>query len=382
MTGGETPPAGPTLRDLCRDHTALDEADIEALERVAGVIATISRLDDTDVFIDCLCRDGSGGLVVAEARASGGKSVYAETVAGKPVLPDREPAVFQAFASGMPVRDTIGVTQENRTVSQAAVPIRNPAGKVVGVLIQERDVSDSVNRDKRYRQLARQSQEQKELLSRLRNRETVFVPEMDDGELAIREIHHRVKNNLQLIASMLNLQARNTPSPEVRKAFRENVGRILSIASIYDELTLREGGEAANGEIFLLPILEKVCYTVIACSNSDSRTIMANVGGDDIVVDNDKATHIALVVNELVMNAVKHAFAGRDDGLVRVAVARGNTYSTVTVSDNGAGIPDERAEKPEGLGMNIVRSLVAKMGGTLQIASDDGGSRVTFDFLM
>lgn len=371
--------AGSFLRALCRERTPLSDDDIAVLERLAASLPVIADLDGTDVFIDCLCADGLSGVVIAEAHPPGGLSMYADSVVGKLVLPGNEPAVFRAFAMGTPVRDTLGITQENRTVRQSVAPFRNASGAIVGVLIQERDVSEDVKRDRRFEKLAVMAAEQKKTLSRFRAGDAVFIPDAD--ALAMKEIHHRVKNNLQLVASMLNLQARNTKHPEVRAAFRENVGRIMSIASVYDVLTTESspGPEAAK-KIFLLPLLKKVCYTIGTCSNSEERRIDVDIQGDDIALDSEKATHIALVVNELVMNAVEHAFVGRESGHVRIVVRRGNTYATIAIDDDGTGIPPDSG-RGEGLGMNIVRALVAKLGGNLRIESGDTGSRAAFDFL-
>ncbi len=273
----------------------------------------------------------------------------------------------------------MAVTQENRAVSQAVAPIRNDDGRIVGVLIQERDVSDSVNRDKRYRSLAQLAQERKDLLSRM-GADSAGAPIMDDASLAVKEIHHRVKNNLQLIARMLSLQARKTRFPEVKNVLRENIGKILGIASIYDVLALEETGTGENRRrIFLRSILQNVCYTVAECLKNESEGISARVEGDDMLVDGDKAVTIALAVNELVTNALKHAFVGRQVGTVVVSVMGGNAYSRITVSDDGIGMPVKASER-NSLGINIVRSLVAKLGGKLRVESGENGSRATFDF--
>lgn len=371
--------AGENLSTLCRRHTGLADGDIACLEKVAAALQSVSDLDNADVFIDCLRRDGETGVVVAEAHPSNGQSMYDGVVAGKLVMPENEPAVFRAFAGGAPVRDIFAQTQEDQTVLQAVAPIRNDAGAVIGVLIQERDVSESVRQDRRYRQLARMAEERRSVSGRVNVNATPPAAKDGSDSLAVKEVNHRVKNNLQLIASMLGLQARNSPHPEVKKAFEENIGKILGIASIYDVLTHRETGPGENGKrIFLRPILEKVCYTIGVCLDCGTESVTVNVGGGDVLVDMDKAVTIALVVNELVANAVKHAFPAMGPGAILVSIEAGNAYSSVTVADNGVGMPNG-GEATEGVGMTIVRSLVAKLGGKLRIETN-GGSRVIFDF--
>jgi Signal transduction histidine kinase len=363
---------------LCRKHTGLTGKDIASIASLATHLPVFSALDNTDVFIDCLQKDGVSAVVVAEAHPNEGQALYAGSVAGKQVLPDNEPAVFHAFLHGA-VRDILGVTQEKRSVRQSVVPLRNEAGTVIAVLIQERDVSDDVDRDRRYARLAQVTEEQKEILSRYGSGNTVYLPEPD--ALVLKETHHRVKNNLQLIASMLGLQARNSVHTEVRTAFTENIGRILSIASVYDVLSIENhGSDEKKRPVQLIALLEKVCYTVLEYSSSETCRLRAEVSGDDIPLDGDRAVHIALVVNELVTNAVKHAFAERNEGVIQVKVRRGNSYSSIVVEDDGRKYNPPR-ETDGGLGMHIVRALVTKLGGTLRIESEDNGNRTTFDFL-
>ncbi len=354
------------LRRLCREHTDLPEGDVDRLARASEMIGHISDLDSADVFIDCLLRDGRAGVVVAEAHPAEPLSAYRRAVAGELVMPEKEPAVFRAFRAGIAVRDIFAVTQENRTVLQAALPLRGEAG-VIGVLIRERDISDSAGREKRYRQLA----------DRAGRREDAPGGAGDGGGMAVREIHHRVKNNLQLVASMLGLQARGSANPEVRAALRDTVDKILGIASIHDVLAMEEvAAKEVKKKIFLRSILQKLCYTLGACVQ-DGTAI--RLEGDDVAVDGENAVSVAMAVNELIANALKHAFPDGRAGTIVVTLMPGNSYSAIAVSDDGAGA-SRRAEWGDGLGMNIVRALVAKAGGKLRMETGANGSRALFDF--
>ena len=369
-----------SLRQLCRKETDLTDDDIAQLELVATSLQHMSDLEHTDIFIDCMCPDGVTGLVVAEAHPAKELSMYDRRVTGELALPENEPAVYRAFSTGAPVRDMFAVTQENRSVLQAVAPIRNPAGRIIGVLIQERDVSDSVKREKRYRGLAKLMDEHRGTLGRMGNGDLAAALVMDEARLVVKEVHHRVKNNLQLIASMLGLQARSTPFLEVKAALRENVEKILGIASIYDVLAVEgTGSDESKKKIFLRPIVVKLCYTISKCLENEEEGVSIEVTDDDVLIDGDKAVFIAMAVNELVINAAKHAFPGGKPGTIIVSLVKGVAYSTVTVSDNGVGMSGN-ADESDSLGMNIVRALVAKVGGKLHVESDQDGSRVFFDF--
>lgn len=133
------------------------------------------------------------------------------------VPPQREPAVFHAIRLMAPVRDLKAITREDRVVRQNAVPIRGEGGCCIGVLIRERDISRDLLQEKKFQSLAR-SYEQEDLSLR--------SPQPLRDDAALREIHHRVKNNLQLVASILNLQARRAPDSACRRLLGESDHRL------------------------------------------------------------------------------------------------------------------------------------------------------------
>mgnify|MGYP004551005135 CR=1 FL=1 len=168
------------------------------------------------MFIDCLARDGRV-LVAAQAGQADEGSAYREKVVGQWVLPQREPAVFHAIRLMAPVRDLKAITQEDRVVRQNAVPIRGEGGRCIGVLIRERDISRDLLQEKKFQSLAR-SYEQEDLSLR--------SPQPLRDDAALWEIHHRVRNNLQLVASILNLQARRAPDSACRRLLGESDHRL------------------------------------------------------------------------------------------------------------------------------------------------------------
>ncbi len=364
------------LRALCEADTGLGEEDIAALLRIEAEMPLFARLIGADLFLDCFSADGVRCVVAAEALQAEG-SLYSGTVVGKLATKDNEPAVFSAMATGMSVRDVLAVTQELRSVRQVAVPVKNPGGRVIAVLIQEKDVSESVAKDKKYARLQEIAEDQRRLLYRMDPGQTgVYTGPAPEDRLVLREVHHRIKNNLQLVASILNLQARASSVPEVQKTFRETVSRIRSIAAAYDLLSADEPGQAVP----LPPLLRKVCHNVAACSGCAERGIAVAVRGDDVQANSERATVIALVVNELVMNAVEHAFGETGGGNVAVTVEAGQEYARIAVQDDGAGF-DAGCTRPSGLGLSFVESMVAeKLGGALHRESGPGGTCFSFDF--
>lgn len=192
--------------------------------------------------------------------------------------------------------------------------------------------------------------------------------------VVIREIHHRVKNNLQTIASLLRLQSRRVDNDDVKRYFNESISRILSIAGIHEILA-----QSGVDEVDILTTLYKLKESTLNFGISN-KNINLEIKGDSFNVDSDKATSIALVVNELIQNAFKHAFSNKDGGNIEVIIQKGIMYSNISVIDDGKGF-DINAVRNESLGFNIVRGLVKdQLHGNLNVESDTNGTKIVFDF--
>ena len=194
--------------------------------------------------------------------------------------------------------------------------------------------------------------------------------------VAIREIHHRVKNNLQTIASLLRIQSRRITDENAKKAFTESINRVLSIAVTHELL-------AQNGvdDVDIKDILTNIVKGAMLFSNSMNFQLNVEVRGDSISINSEKATSIALVVNELVQNCVEYAFHGRTEGNIIITINKGDYVSTVTVTDDGIGFQIDKV-KMGSLGLSIVEQLIKdKLKGDFDISSSDKGTSIKFDFM-
>jgi two-component sensor histidine kinase len=170
----------------------------------------------------------------------------------------------------------------------------------------------------------------------------------------VREMHHRVKNNLQMIAMLLRLQMRDGREVSGREVLTETINRILSIAAVH-EILAAEG----LGTVSVREMLDRVVNTVTQTMAPPGFTLEARVGGDDVHLPTQQATSLALVVNELLQNAMEHAFPGRSRGQVVIVLMLGPEALRVEVRDDGVGLPDGFAlERSSDLGLEIVRTLV------------------------
>ena len=355
-----------TLKDICLGQTFLHGEDIVRLEGVAAVLPLIADLVQADVFIDCMDREGVA-VVAAQESPHTTEALYRKSVVGERAYSQWEPAVYLAFSTGQCRYDLRATTQEGRAVKQSVVPIRGLEGKVAAVLIAERDVSDDIRHERKYREMAR-------AVESMSSSSLALLPAEEDLA-AMREIHHRVKNNLQLVASILNMQARKAPDAATKKIFQENVNRVLSIAAIHDILTLTEESGSGISSAVLLEKLRRNLQGLVP----EGKVISLQVEGDDLQLSPDCATSVSLVVSELITNALEHAFPGRDRGRVVVRVCRGRLCSTVSVEDDGVGFRPEDVRRGS-LGMGIVRATVeGKLHGQLRVDTGPRGTAAFFD---
>ena len=198
-------------------------------------------------------------------------------------------------------------------------------------------------------------------ISELRRRDRLLLSK----DATIREIHHRVKNNLQTISSLLRLQGRRLEVPEAKAAIEESVRRVRSIALVHEILS-REAGE----DVPFVDIVHDLARMAQDAFAVPERPITCIVEGDPGVVPATVATPMAVVLNELLQNTADHAFpAGEGGGDVVVALAREDHELLVSVTDNGAGLPEGfDFEATTGLGLLIVRTLVrSELGGSIDL---------------
>ena len=193
--------------------------------------------------------------------------------------------------------------------------------------------------------------------------------------VAVKEMHHRVKNNLQTIASLLRLQTRRTGSQETRQVLEESMNRIIAIASTHELLA-----QSGMDEIMLSEVIRNIKSNVLRYCAEPHTKVAVVLEGDDFSVDSDVGTSVALIVSELLHNAMKYAFAPGGTGVVRIVMTKGELYSRIQVIDDGQGFNVQDASKPR-LGLSIVQTLVEdKLFGSLEIESGSSGTQVTFDF--
>ena len=190
-------------------------------------------------------------------------------------------------------------------------------------------------------------------------------------DMLLHEVNHRVKNSLQLVTSLLSLQAAQSPEPVLRASLLEARGRVAVVASMHQRLY----STSAHDRVDLVGYLRELAQENVAAHASD-RIALDFDAGDEFVLPLSQAVPLALVVSELLTNAFKYAFPGDARGRVRVAVRRSAGDLTLVVEDDGAGLPPGFSLlAAKGLGMKIVRSLTRQVGATVTIGDAGPGAR-------
>jgi two-component sensor histidine kinase len=195
-------------------------------------------------------------------------------------------------------------------------------------------------------------------------------------EVAIREVHHRVKNNLQTISSLLRLQARRLPKGEARHSLEEAERRVRSIAVVHEILSRDTTDEVEFNDI--MPSLVRMAEDL----SSTAAPVEVTWSGEAGSMGAQVATPLAVALNELMQNAVEHAFVshGAAPARVHLSLHRHGDQLSAEVRDNGRGLPPEFSiDATTSLGLSIVRGLVAQLGGTIEMRTD-GANWPVFEF--
>jgi two-component sensor histidine kinase len=190
--------------------------------------------------------------------------------------------------------------------------------------------------------------------------------------ILLQELQHRVANSLQIIASVILQSARQVQSEETRAYLRDAHNRVLSVASLQHHLAA-----SGLGEVALRAYFDQLCESIGASMIRDDRQLQLEVAADDSLVGADVSVSLGLVVTELVINALKHAFPGGREGKILVSYASHGPNWTLSVADDGVGMPPDAASATPGLGTSIVTALAGQLDARVQADATHPGTRVS-----
>jgi len=200
---------------------------------------------------------------------------------------------------------------------------------------------------------------------------------LKEKNVLLKEIHHRVKNNLAIIHGMLQLEIFNSDDEQLKQVLSESQMRIHSMALIHE--TLYSSGDFAN--ISFGNYIGKLSQLLIESYSTASKNIDLKLNAEDVKLNINQAIPCALMLNEIITNSLKHAFPGRDTGVIHITVKEESDTIYLTVADDGIGFDsDDVLKKTNTLGMTLIKSLVKQLEGNLEIENGKGAVfKISFD---
>ena len=204
--------------------------------------------------------------------------------------------------------------------------------------------------------------------------ERVMATLLQQKEILLQEMRHRVANSLQIIASILMLKARSVQSEETRLHLRDAHDRVMSVATVQQQLQASGHSE----QIELGPYLSRLCGALAASMIGDSRPLTLKVEADAATAISGDAVNIGLIITELVINALKHGFPDGGGGEILVSYEVDQANWRLTVSDSGVGLQQDSGRRGRaGLGTSIVESLAHQLEARVEITSLSSGMAVS-----
>ncbi len=192
---------------------------------------------------------------------------------------------------------------------------------------------------------------------------------LSEKELLLREVHHRIKNNMTIVFSLLRLQSSKQHNEDARSAINDAANRIQSMMVLYEKLYRSESLNCLSLKLYLETLINEIGASYIKSSNIEINSTI-----EDVSLSASELSHIGIVLNELFTNSIKHAFSGREKGTISILARKEDHTLFLEYRDDGIGMkptPDAEADS-DGMGMQLIKILAAQMKAGLTIAAENG----------
>ncbi len=260
----------------------------------------------------------------------------------------------------------VDLLRENSSVDEFETELRLNGGRIATVLISARPIR--VGDEMCILSVTRDITERK----RSQDKITALLAEK---ELLVKEVHHRIRNNMTTMGSLLTLQAETLKDTTAVAALQDARTRLRSMAVLYDKLFMTENVTEMSVKEYLPALADEILKVITVAPRVRIETQV-----DEFTLPVKDLTNIGIIVNELLTNTIKHAFTGRVEGAIAVAASRTNDRVTVIVADDGVGIPESvDLNNSPGFGLTIVGTLLKQMDGALRVERNEG-TRVIVEF--
>ncbi len=342
---------GKPIRLLGTLHDISDQKRVEDALRLSE--------DYMRAMIDCTPEplfsiDTEGKVVTWNPAASRVLGWKPEEVIGKrtPVVPpdkeDEFAAIIQRVRAGEAISGLEIVRQKKDgsrfIASLSTAAIRDADNQVIGTMAAMRDITEKKQAEQQIIQL------------------------LHEKELLIHEIHHRVKNNISAISSMLQLQLEKQADSAARSALQDAISHLQGMMVLYDKLLRSENTGALSLKVYLPALVEEITNLFDHKGKIDKE-----IHVDDIIVDQNLIPPLGIILNELITNSMKHAFPGQEKGKIRLTAFRQNNTVSIIFEDNGIGMPEAvDIGQSSGFGMQLISMLVEQIKGEIQVRRQPG----------
>lgn len=208
-------------------------------------------------------------------------------------------------------------------------------------------------------------------ITELKNVENQLKSSLEEKEVLLREIHHRVKNNMQIISSLLNLQSRHLTDKRTVNILKESRNRVKSMAMVHEELYRSND----LSKIDFAEYIQRLLLGLFSSYGVDYDHISPEVNVENILLDIGTAVPCGLIISELVSNSLKHAFLNKNNGKISIKFDLNRSKHVLIVADNGTGFPEDIDFKnTKTLGLQLVNTLVKQLHGSIAISRENGTS--------
>ena len=235
-------------------------------------------------------------------------------------------------------------TMGRRYMHVAYFPHRDGQGQVIGIFANSRDMTEQ------------------------RIAEEKVIHLLEDKEILLREVHHRIKNNMFTITSLLDLQISTLEEESAKVALQDAIARIQSMMVLYNRLYRSENITSLALSEYILPLMSEITGIF---HNSERIKVVTRI--DDIVLKVEALSSLGIILNELITNSMKYAFQGRPGGTITFSAIRQPDAIEITYADDGVGLPEQvTLKRPANLGLQLVAMLVKQLKATVSIERDGG----------
>ena len=339
--------AGAIVKARLYDRQRRQLDDLRTLAQVSEAITSPQYLDDILSVVTELAARTVGAVACSIFLLEGGSDDLEQTTAG--------PVFVTPVGAGAPLpaaevlaevlRGGRSIISDQAGAANSAPILTVPLSiqdRVIGILVCLGSPGQLFNEN------------QETLLTTLANQTALAIENarLVTSAAVVREMHHRIKNNLQTVAMLMQLQLPEADRLETRQVLLTNIHRIRSIAAVHEILS-EQGFRLVN----VKAVLERIAQTTMTGMAHPNQDVGIDVRGDNLQLPSRAATALTVVVNELIQNSLEHAFVGRDSGQIDISLARTPDALMILVRDNGIGLPDEIERN---VGLEIAEALIGE----------------------